>query len=146
MADFLTVYPGWYQGRDTHIHVKVHVGGKDALGHDKTLKDAKADPELHVYSGGQTCFTGQIAFDDAFSDRVAKLEPYRSHNLQRTRMEEDGVFESHAKELLLRMTQMDPKHLEAGVSGSIVFTVDPAEIWQEHAGLGRGRGFGGPRT
>jgi Dioxygenase len=24
---FKTIYPGWYQGRTTHIHVKVHVGG-----------------------------------------------------------------------------------------------------------------------
>ena len=25
---FKTIYPGWYQGRTTHIHVKVHVGGR----------------------------------------------------------------------------------------------------------------------
>ena len=25
---FETAYPGWYQGRTVHIHVKVHVGGK----------------------------------------------------------------------------------------------------------------------
>src|SRR6478672_11004821 len=27
VATFTTVYPGWYQGRAVHIHVKVHVGG-----------------------------------------------------------------------------------------------------------------------
>src|SRR5881396_2615616 len=27
VATFRTVYPGWYQGRTVHIHVKVHVGG-----------------------------------------------------------------------------------------------------------------------
>ena len=27
LAAFQTVYPGWYQGRTVHIHVKVHVGG-----------------------------------------------------------------------------------------------------------------------
>jgi protocatechuate 3,4-dioxygenase beta subunit len=26
-AVFRTVYPGWYQGRTVHIHVKVHLGG-----------------------------------------------------------------------------------------------------------------------
>jgi protocatechuate 3,4-dioxygenase beta subunit len=133
-VDFLTVYPGWYQGRDTHIHVKVHVGGKDALGHDKTLKDATTGPELHVYTGGQVCFTGQMAFDDAFSDRVAKLEPYRTHNLRRTRLDEDHVFEGRASDVFLKMTQMDAGKLEAGVSGSIVFAVDPAEIWKEQHG------------
>ena len=28
LALFKTVYPGWYQGRAVHIHVKVHVGGE----------------------------------------------------------------------------------------------------------------------
>ena len=27
LARFRTVWPGWYQGRTVHIHVKVHVGG-----------------------------------------------------------------------------------------------------------------------
>jgi Dioxygenase len=27
LAVFKTIYPGWYQGRAVHIHVKVHVGG-----------------------------------------------------------------------------------------------------------------------
>jgi protocatechuate 3,4-dioxygenase beta subunit len=27
VATFKTVYPGWYQGRTAHIHVKVHVRG-----------------------------------------------------------------------------------------------------------------------
>src|SRR4051794_7914612 len=27
IATFDTVYPGWYQGRAVHIHVKVHLGG-----------------------------------------------------------------------------------------------------------------------
>src|SRR5437868_1621090 len=27
LAMFTTIYPGWYQGRAVHIHVKVHVGG-----------------------------------------------------------------------------------------------------------------------
>jgi protocatechuate 3,4-dioxygenase beta subunit len=27
LAEFRTVYPGWYQGRTVHIHVKVQLGG-----------------------------------------------------------------------------------------------------------------------
>ena len=27
LATFVTLFPGWYQGRTTHIHVKVHLGG-----------------------------------------------------------------------------------------------------------------------
>src|SRR5205085_10558214 len=27
LAEFQTIYPGWYRGRAVHIHMKVHVGG-----------------------------------------------------------------------------------------------------------------------
>jgi len=27
VAEFTTMYPGWYRGRAVHIHMKVHVGG-----------------------------------------------------------------------------------------------------------------------
>lgn len=52
VATFDTIYPGWYQGRAVHIHVKVHTGGN----------------EVH---------TGQLYFDDATSRRVYASDPYR---------------------------------------------------------------------
>jgi len=27
LAEFQTIYPGWYRGRAVHIHMKVHIGG-----------------------------------------------------------------------------------------------------------------------
>ncbi len=30
IASFTTIYPGWYQGRATHIHVEVTIGGRSA--------------------------------------------------------------------------------------------------------------------
>ena len=53
LALFTTVYPGWYQGRAVHIHVKVHVGGS-------------------------VVHTGQLFFPDAITDRVYKRRPYSS--------------------------------------------------------------------
>ena len=59
---FETIYPGWYQGRAVHIHVKVAVDGT----------------EVH---------TGQLFFDDDASERVfaadAVLEPGRRVAAQR---------------------------------------------------------------
>ena len=46
-ATFRTIYPGWYQGRTTHIHVKVHVEG-------------------------QVVHTGQLYFDDSDNAAVYK--------------------------------------------------------------------------
>jgi protocatechuate 3,4-dioxygenase beta subunit len=48
---FETIYPGWYVGRATHIHVKVHNGGR----------------EIH---------TGQLYFDEALNDAVYRSAPY----------------------------------------------------------------------
>lgn len=31
-STFKTIYPGWYIGRATHIHVKVHINGSDTNG------------------------------------------------------------------------------------------------------------------
>src|ERR671939_1838371 len=45
VATFQTVYPGWYQGRTVHIHVKVHVRGN-------------------------VVHTGQLYFPDSLTDTV----------------------------------------------------------------------------
>ena len=50
VATFQTVYPGWYQARAVHIHVKVHVGGN-------------------------VVHTGQLFFNDSFMDAVYKRSP-----------------------------------------------------------------------
>jgi len=64
---FRTLYPGWYRGRTTHIHVKVDVGGD----------------EVH---------TGQLYFDDAVTDAVYARQPYASRGTRDTTNAEDGIF------------------------------------------------------
>ena len=51
LALFRTVYPGWYQGRTVHIHVKVHLGGN-------------------------VVHTGQLYFPDSVTDAVYRKAPY----------------------------------------------------------------------
>jgi protocatechuate 3,4-dioxygenase beta subunit len=60
MVDFETLYPGWYQGRTIHIHVKVHLSG---TAHD-------------TYEGGHVCHTGQIFLPEELTERIAKTPPY----------------------------------------------------------------------
>jgi protocatechuate 3,4-dioxygenase beta subunit len=45
IAEFATVYPGWYAGRTIHIHLKVHLGG--SAGAER-------------YAGGHVSHTGQL--------------------------------------------------------------------------------------
>jgi len=66
---FLTIYPGWYMGRATHIHVKIHVNGAVV----KTTQIAfPEDVSAEVYRNGVYAAKGQNttrnATDNVFSD------------------------------------------------------------------------------
>jgi len=68
VAEFTTVYPGWYQGRTVHIHAKVHLDRKTVL-------------------------TTQLFFDDAFTDQLyASTAPYSSQGERDVRNEDDNIF------------------------------------------------------
>ncbi|MGO4516652.1 intradiol ring-cleavage dioxygenase [Terriglobus sp. 2YAB30_2] len=107
---FLTIYPGWYVSRDTHIHLKVHTGGHGDHG---------------KYTSGHVRHIGQIAFSDALSDQVALLEPYVSHKVPRTHLADDTVFHGDLSGIMLHTTQVNPARLADGLHGTITFTVDP---------------------
>ena len=57
LATLRTIYPGWYQGRAVHIHVKVHVAGN-------------------------VVHTGQLFFPAAVTSAVYAKAPYRAHGTQ----------------------------------------------------------------
>jgi protocatechuate 3,4-dioxygenase beta subunit len=69
---FVTIYPGWYQGRATHIHVEVTINGRSA----KVTQIAfPEDVTAQVYRTGVYASSGQNpttnARDNVFSDGVA---------------------------------------------------------------------------
>jgi len=68
IAQFATIYPGWYQGRTVHIHAKVHL--------DK-----------------QTLLTTQLYFPDDFSDEVYAAEPYASDGERDSSNATDGIYD-----------------------------------------------------
>lgn len=72
-AVFTTIYPGWYQGRATHIHVEVSIAGRSV----KVTQIAfPEDVSAEVYRSGVYAAKGQNpttnARDNAFSDGVAQ--------------------------------------------------------------------------
>jgi protocatechuate 3,4-dioxygenase beta subunit len=69
IVEFVTVYPGWYSGRTTHIHAKVHVDN-------------------------QTALTTQFFFDDDVSERIYNRTPYSQHTGRDIFNEDDGIFDS----------------------------------------------------
>jgi protocatechuate 3,4-dioxygenase beta subunit len=93
LAVFTTIYPGWYQGRAVHIHVKVHVGGN-------------------------VVHTGQLFFPDALTDTVYKAAPYASRGNPTTTDAQDSIFVNGGKRGMLAL-----KKSGTGYIGSIAMGV-----------------------
>jgi protocatechuate 3,4-dioxygenase beta subunit len=93
LAVFRTVYPGWYQGRTVHIHVKVHVGGN-------------------------VVHTGQLFFSDTFTDAVYKRTPYTRRPNRTTRNAQDMIYSSGGRQSTLKLARKS-----TGYVGSITMGV-----------------------
>jgi protocatechuate 3,4-dioxygenase beta subunit len=66
-AEFVTVYPGWYQGRTVHIRLKVHLDATTAL-------------------------TSQLYFPEAVTDEVYSRPPYAARGARSTRNSSDSLY------------------------------------------------------
>jgi protocatechuate 3,4-dioxygenase beta subunit len=123
-ALFDTIYPGWYQGRATHIHLKVHIGGR--------ASGAR-------YSGGHVAHTGQLFFPESLTDRVIRLSPYRRHTGTRTRNGEDSIYAgAGGSSAILRLTRVSRSSLARGLIGAITLGVDPTATPSAVGGGGPG--------
>ncbi|MCX5132001.1 intradiol ring-cleavage dioxygenase [Streptomyces sp. NBC_00340] len=109
---FRTVFPGWYQGRCVHIHVKVHVDG--------TWTDAG-------YEGGHTCHTGQLFFAEKAVLASAEVAPYSTNTTTRTTLDEDGIYPDNGHEGGLLYLAYDRKRIARGVHARLTMGVTPAE-------------------
>ena len=74
LANFSTIYPGWYTGRATHIHFEVYV--------NNVLKK-----------------TSQLTFSETISDAVHQSSLYAAHGINTTRNASDSVFGDSATDL-----------------------------------------------
>ncbi len=64
VVSFKSIFPGWYNGRDVHIHFVALKKGSESRGR-------------MTYSGGDHLFTTQMYFDHDLTDSVHKAsEPY----------------------------------------------------------------------
>lgn len=65
VVSFRSIFPGWYNGRDIHVHVMVLERGSQSRGR-------------RWYRGGDHVFTTQLYFEPELIDRVHRAaEPYR---------------------------------------------------------------------
>jgi protocatechuate 3,4-dioxygenase beta subunit len=92
LAVFDTIYPGWYQGRAVHIHVKVHVGGN-------------------------VVHTGQLFFHDALTDTVYEAAPYSPRGNPDTTDAADSIYRNGGSKSLLSVTKSGSGYLGRIVMG-----------------------------
>jgi protocatechuate 3,4-dioxygenase beta subunit len=111
-AEFATVYPGQYPGRTTHIHLKIHLGGRRRGG---------------AYSGGNVSHVGQLFTADRDDAEVFALAPYNRNAAEVTPRDADFIFlEQGGSSSVLTLTRAGDDLARDGFAASATLGVDPA--------------------
>ncbi|ELR13895.1 protocatechuate dioxygenase [Acanthamoeba castellanii str. Neff] len=98
LVGFDTIFPGYYVGRDTHIHLKVHLNGslaavnQTSTGLENDDVNTNQTTAYYYYAGGSVVHTGQLFFEDAVSDAIDALAPYSTNPGNRTLLDEDNIY------------------------------------------------------
>jgi protocatechuate 3,4-dioxygenase beta subunit len=83
VAEFRTIFPGWYPGRAVHIHLKVHLDASEA-------------------------YTGQLFFDEELTADVYEAEPYSARPGPDVSNEEDGIFGQSRGATIVAVSRAEP--------------------------------------
>jgi protocatechuate 3,4-dioxygenase beta subunit len=111
-AEFRTIYPGQYPGRTTHIHVKVHIGGRRR---DRT------------YAGGHVSHTGQLFSSDRHDAEVFALSPYDRNTTELTPRNKDGVYRYQSgSSSVLSIARAGGSLARDGLAARATLGVDPS--------------------
>lgn len=86
IAEFITIYPGWYPGRAVHMHFKI-----------------RTDPEADA--GYE--FTSQLFFDEALTDEIHSLAPYDEKGYRNVLNAEDNIYGETGALLLLNILPVE---------------------------------------
>jgi protocatechuate 3,4-dioxygenase beta subunit len=84
VARFVTIYPGWYQGRTVHIHFKIRGQDESGAGYE---------------------FTSQLFFDDSLTDQVHAEAPYASKGERTLRTDGDRIYLDGGSQMTLQPTE-----------------------------------------
>jgi protocatechuate 3,4-dioxygenase beta subunit len=119
LAQFTTIYPGWYPGRTVHIHFKVRTTGADGQDYE---------------------FTSQFFFDDDLSDQVFAQVPYAAKGQRDTLNSNDGIYRESGDQLLLALNPAS----DGGYATTFDIGLDLSDTGVGAADGGQGGGPGGP--
>ncbi|MEU4237789.1 hypothetical protein [Actinoplanes sp. NPDC026619] len=117
---FITVLPGWYQGRTVHIHLKVRTTGTD---------------------GNPYEFTSQLFFTEEFNAAFLATDPYAAKGTPDTTNATDGIYNTVGDQMLLQPTRQGQ-----GWSACFAIGMDLSDtaVGAPDGGMGGPGGPGGP--
>lgn len=115
VVEITTLYPGFYQGRTTHIHAMVHTNW------------AARDNGTLVSDAGSVNHIGQFFFEESWNDKVFAEEPYKSNTQIRTLNSQDGILQGAGpNERQLGLTILRTRTLRAVSSATLVSILRPS--------------------
>jgi len=96
IADFLTIYPGWYPGRAVHIHFKIRTTPQATRGYE---------------------FVSQLFFDETVNAAVYQTMPYAAKGLADVPNARDFIYRNGGAQLTLK------PNLQADGSYQAIFNI-----------------------
>ena len=106
VVELTTIFPGFYSGRTTHVHLMVRTGWEQS--ENGTL----------VSHAGSLHHVGQMFFEEDWNDRVLATEPYTSNTGRRTKNVQDSLFRQAMVDKNSALVQLE--FLEDDLSGGLV--------------------------
>ncbi|MDZ4671574.1 MAG: intradiol ring-cleavage dioxygenase [Phototrophicales bacterium] len=106
IAEFITIYPGWYPGRAVHIHFKIRTSPQETRGYE---------------------FTSQLFFSEDLTDVVHAQEPYAKNGYRNVLNERDGIFRQSGELLLLDVAEgiiEIPSDADAETTPEVITTLE----------------------
>jgi protocatechuate 3,4-dioxygenase beta subunit len=102
VAQFTTIYPGWYPGRAVHTHFKIRTIGVDGQAYE---------------------FTSQLFYPEELTDRIHAAGPYAQHGRRDIINSRDGIYRNGGDQLLLQPA----KRADGSYQATVAIALDLAD-------------------
>lgn len=113
MVRFTTIYPGYYAGRATHVHVAIR----------KVSKDLSEKEHF--------AFVSQMYFPEEISAQVYQDDDYTNRRIMRVKNEQDELYiKMNGRYSLVSLVRLDNDDFRGGFTGEIILSIDENHISQ----------------
>ena len=128
-----TIFPGWYSGRATHIHIAAHIGGTISSDGD-------------YYSGGTHPHIGQLFFPESTLQQIQTNSLYAANTNTRTLNAADSIYNqgsANGFDPEMDIHLISSGNINAGIVATMVVGIDTTKNYSLTMSGGGGTG-GGP--